>query len=129
MTSPDENFLSLSKLDNHIASFTANLEDGGLLDSTKGISQQEATATYKLLQNVSLLLVKQKEQNNSKKNVNGASEEMEEEKKQKEEDNSLDTFNRVTVSFKDCNYVFTVSDDKIYGIKRANEVNKSSDSI
>lgn len=104
-------------------------------------------------------MVKQKEEKNSKKNVNGASEEMEEEKKQKEEDNSLDTFNRVTgslsglslisllnitylkifltnnlkknqiVSFKDCNYVFTVSDDKIYGIKRANEVNKSSDSI
>ncbi|GBC08073.1 hypothetical protein RclHR1_00790023 [Rhizophagus clarus] len=120
MTSPDENFLSLSKLDNHLASFTANLEDGSLLDSTKGITQQEATATYKLLQNVSLLLVKQKEPKNSKKD-DGASEEMEEEKKQKEEDNSFDIINRVTVSFNECNYVFTVSDDKIYGIKRANE--------
>ena len=92
---------------------------------------------------------KQKESKNSKKNDIGASEEMEEEKKQKG-DNLLD-LNRVTgslsnlclilfktktylkffltnhlkknqtVSFKDCNYVFTISDDKIYGIKRTNE--------
>ncbi|CAG8749666.1 4160_t:CDS:2, partial [Funneliformis caledonium] len=67
-TSPDENFTSLSKLNNHIASFTANLENGDLLNSTQGITQHQATAAYKLLQNVSLLLEKQQEPNCSKNN-------------------------------------------------------------
>ncbi|CAI2200994.1 15227_t:CDS:2, partial [Funneliformis geosporum] len=103
-----------------------NVENGDLLNSTQGITQHQATAAYKLLQNVSLLLGKQQGPNNSKKNAsmqkiisNGTGEEKEIEKKQKD-DESFDILNRVTVSFQDCNYGFTVSDDKIYGIKRIN---------
>ncbi|CAG8623745.1 9887_t:CDS:2, partial [Acaulospora morrowiae] len=108
-TQRDENFDSLSSLDNHIASFTVNLEDGLLLDATPDITQTHATAAYKLLQNVNLLLTKQQENTNSY--------DTDANKDVKEDENRTTTINRVSVAFQDCGYGFTVADEKIYAIK------------
>ncbi|CAG8693151.1 23598_t:CDS:2 [Cetraspora pellucida] len=92
MTQQDENFTSLSKLYNHASSFTANLEDGVLIDATPNVTQSQATTVHKLLQNVNLLLAKQQENTNSK-NVVGT----EAEEKNVNEDNTTATAaNRVT---------------------------------
>ncbi|CAG8667747.1 28429_t:CDS:2 [Gigaspora margarita] len=112
MTHQDENFTSLSKLHNHVSSFTANLEDGTLIDATPNVTQDQATSIHKLLQNVNLLLAKQQENINSKK--------VSEEKNVNEDDMTAAEANRVTVTFQDYNYGFTVSEDKIYVIKRLN---------
>ncbi|CAG8438145.1 8882_t:CDS:2 [Diversispora eburnea] len=116
MTLKDDNFETLSKLDNHIDSFTASLENGLLLDATSNITQAQATNAYKLLQNVNLLLERQQSYNtDSNKDV--------------KVDEKIT--NRVTVAFQDFNYGFTLVDEKIYAIKRKNEdkndVNKNID--
>ncbi|CAG8464435.1 7080_t:CDS:2, partial [Acaulospora colombiana] len=55
MTQRDENFEALSGVNDHIASFTLSLEDGRLLDATPdAITEAQATAAYKLLQDVNL---------------------------------------------------------------------------
>ncbi|KAF0432301.1 hypothetical protein F8M41_005231 [Gigaspora margarita] len=96
MTHQDENFTSLSKLHNHVSSFTANLEDGTLIDATLNVTQDQATSIHKLLQNVNLLLAKQQENINSKK--------VSEEKNVNEDDMTAAEANRVTVTFQDYNY-------------------------
>ncbi|RIB03971.1 hypothetical protein C2G38_2254651 [Gigaspora rosea] len=116
MTQQDENFTSLSKLHNHVSSFTANLEDGTLIDATPNVTQDQATTIHKLLQNVNLLLAKQQENITSKKVASIESEE----KNVNEDDMTASEANRVTVTFQDYNYGFTVSEDKIYVIKRSN---------
>ncbi|CAG8720239.1 15757_t:CDS:2 [Dentiscutata erythropus] len=115
-THQDENFTSLSKLYNHVSSLTANLEDGTLIDATQNATQDQATNVHKLLQNVNLLLAKQQENINSKKVVGIESEE----KNINEDDMTATVANRVTVTFQDYNYGFTVLEDKIYAIKRLN---------
>ncbi|RHZ89685.1 hypothetical protein Glove_12g31 [Diversispora epigaea] len=112
MTLKDDNFDSLSKLDNHIDSFTASLETGILLDATSNITQAQATNAYKLLQNVNLLLERQQSYNtDSNKDV--------------KVDEKIT--NRVTVAFQDFNYGFTLVDEKIYAVKRKNENENEND--
>ncbi|CAG8436632.1 6369_t:CDS:2 [Ambispora gerdemannii] len=103
----DQEFIRLSQLSNHLASFTVGLEDGSLIDTTEGITQQHATSAHKLLQNASLLIAKQQsaDSNNGSNN-----------------DNLLlvPAVRKITVTFKDYTYGFTLSNEKIYAVSRAN---------
>ncbi|CAG8456123.1 3877_t:CDS:2 [Paraglomus occultum] len=95
---PDSNLESLEGLADHIASFTASCDDGKLIDSTPGIKPQHASISRKIFENATLLVAKLKEK------VGEDSEPVV----------------KVTVSYPEYNYAFTVSGDKLYGVKRAN---------
>ncbi|CAG8706254.1 13458_t:CDS:2, partial [Ambispora leptoticha] len=100
----DQDFIKLSQLSNHLASFTARLEDGSLIDATEGITERHATSAHKLLQNASLLIAKQQSVNSGGNN----------------DSLSVPAVKKITVTFQDYTYGFTLSNEKIYAVSRAN---------
>ncbi|KAG9299208.1 hypothetical protein G9A89_013856 [Geosiphon pyriformis] len=130
MASHDEYFTALSQLPKHIASFTVNMEDGSLVDSTENITLRHATIAQKLFQNVNLFLEKQMEAPNNKRGTNSksggtASETIIGEKSSEGGEEPELIPKKVTVTFHEYNYGFTVFNDKIYAVSRPNTTRAS----
>ncbi|KAF9586598.1 hypothetical protein BGW38_001569, partial [Lunasporangiospora selenospora] len=100
---PDQVFDELATIPGHLASFSADLATGQLLNTNGPVSQEQATLVQKLMQNVGQL-VSRYSQNSSL--LSGGT----------EVEDSL--VRKVTVLTESSTLALTMADNKIYGIEK-----------